>query len=421
MAKVTPITCCRLCGGRDIRAVLSLRPTPVGDTYLPRDQHPERLECHELDLFLCADCGHCQLGALVDPEEIYSDYLYTTSVSPGLADHFKSYAETVCRKLELAEGSLVIDIGSNDGTLLRAFKARGMRVLGVDPAEAIAKKATASGIPTINAFFDPALAGQIRLQHGGAALVMANNVMANVPDPESFVRGIGLLLGERGHFVWETGYVRYLTEDCVFDNIHHEHIDYYAVRPLVPFYERLGLTLYDVEVTASKGSSLRCFVTRSASHPKVLPSVKALIEREESRGYYTPEPYTRLAKKLEATREKLKELLSGWRSEGKTVAGYGAAIGSTTVLYHLELGPFIDALIDDNPIRDGLRSPGLGIPAMSAARLNGPDRPDYTVILAWRYADAIIRRNQAYLDRGGAFVTVLPEVRVQSGLLACGS
>ncbi|MEO5961210.1 MAG: hypothetical protein ABIR80_19045, partial [Opitutaceae bacterium] len=153
MTKVTPLTCCRLCGSAKLQDVFALRATPTGDSYLPAEKHPERLPSYPLDLNLCADCGHAQLSALVDPAEIYANYLYTTSVSLGLADHFKNYADTVCRRLALAPGSLVIDIGSNDGTLLRAFKAKGMKVLGVDPARDIARRATESGIPTRNAFF----------------------------------------------------------------------------------------------------------------------------------------------------------------------------------------------------------------------------------------------------------------------------
>jgi SAM-dependent methyltransferase len=286
--KVTKITNCRLCDCSELRPVFSLQPTPVGDYYLSRAQHPERLECYPLNVFLCPNCGHAQLDALVDPGEIYSHYLYTTSVSLGLADHFLSYADTVCAKLRLAPGSLVVDIGSNDGTLLRAFQQKGMRVLGVDPAKAIAERATAAGIPTLNAFFDTGLAENIRREHGGADLVIANNVIANVPNPLDFVQGVSLLLAEQGHFVWETGYVRYLTEGCVFDNIHHEHIDYYAVRPLIEFYRRLGLALFDVEVSNSKGSSIRCYVSRVSAQQAVAPSVQALVAHEEKQGYFTP-------------------------------------------------------------------------------------------------------------------------------------
>lgn len=412
MSKVTTITCCRLCQSTELQNVLSLSPTPAGDSYLPQDQHPERLELYPLDVYLCGKCGHAQLGALVDPSEIYTNYLYTTSVSLGLTEHFRQYAETVCTKLQLQPGSLVVDIGSNDGTLLRAFKEKGMKVLGVDPAREIARRATESGIPTLNAFFTPALATEIIAQHGHASLVIANNMVANVPNPTDFVTGVNQLIGEHGHFVWETGYVRYLTEDCVFDNVHHEHIDYYAVRPLIGFYQQFRLELFDVEATTSKGSSIRCYVRRKSSTRKIAASVEDLVKHEEDRGYFSSATYARLAARLAATRTELHEKIAAWRADGKTVAGYGAAIGTTTILYHFDLGSKLDFLVDDNPIRHGLQSPGYAIPVESAGRLITASRPDYVLILAWRYADAIIRRNQAFLQNGGAFVRVLPEVAV---------
>ena len=412
MSKATAITCCRLCRSSDLQNALALRPTPTGDSYLPADQHPERLESYPLEVLLCGKCGHAQLSALVDPSEIYTNYLYTTSVSLGLTEHFRQYADTVCAKLQLRPGSLVVDIGSNDGTLLRAFKAKGMKVLGIDPAKEIARRATESGILTLNAFFTPVLAAEILQQHGSAGLVIANNMVANVPDPTGFVTGVNLLLGEHGHFVWETGYVRYLAEDCVFDNVHHEHIDYYAVRPLIGFYQQFGLELFDVETTTSKGSSIRCYVARKSAGRSVSAAVTELVQREEDRGYFSPATYARLGARLAATRDELHSRIAAWRTEGKTVAGYGAAIGTTTMLYHFDLGDKLDYLVDDNPVRHGLQSPGFAIPVEPASRLASPARPDIVLILAWRYADPIIRRNQAFLENGGAFVQVLPTITV---------
>ena len=412
MAKVTRILRCRLCNSDRLENVLPLRPTPIGDSYLPVEQNPGRLEKHPLDLNLCLSCGHAQLSALVDPGEIYSHYLYTTSISLGLTDHFREYADTVCHKLNLSTNSLVVDIGSNDGTLLRVFQQKGMRVVGVDPAREIAQRATESGIPTINAFFTPDIAAQIMQKHGRAALVIANNVVANVPNPVDFFTGVEALVSDHGHFVWETGYVRYLTESCVFDNIHHEHIDYFAVRPLTRFYQRFGFVLRDVEVGTSKGSSIRSYVARASSNPTIAPSVAEVITHEEVADYFSPAPFTRLAQKLDATRDKLHALIRDWHAVGKSVAGYGAAIGTTTVLYHFELGKDLRCLIDDNPVRHGLLSPGYALPVENPGLLTSSNRPDFTLILAWRYADPIIAKNKSYLQNGGRFVRILPEIEV---------
>ncbi len=412
MAKITVIEKCRLCEKDDWEKVLPLAPTPVGDYYLPREKHPESLESYPLDVYQCRACGHVQLRAIVDPEYLYTEYIYTTSSSLGLSDHFARYAATVCERLGLKPGGLVVEIGSNDGTMLRAFKDRGMRVLGVDPAREIARRATESGIPTRNAFFTPELAAEIVAQEGEAALVIANNVMANVPDPEQVVRGVARLLGREGVFVFETGYLRYLAEDVVFDNIYHEHIDYYSIQPLAGFFSRLGLQLFDVDHTPSKGSSIRSYVQAAGAGRPVTARVTELVEREREKGYATAAPYRALGDKLDATKAELRRLLEGWKKEGLRIGAYGASVGVTTVLYHFELGGLIDFLIDDNPVRQGLFSPGLAIPVVGPQILAGPEKPDVVVILAWRYAEPILAKNQAYLRNSGRFLKILPEIEL---------
>ena len=220
MAKITEIKNCRLCGESKLRAVLPLHPTPVGDLYLPKNQNPEKLECFPLDVYQCASCGHVQLKAIVDPEYLYSDYIYTTSSSLGLAEHFQSYATRTVRKLEMRPGSLVVEIGSNDGTMLRGFQREGMKVIGVDPATEIAAKATQTGVPTIHGFFSVETAKKIVKMHGKADLFVANNVLANVPCPRDIFLGVLELLKTDGVIIFETGYLKYLAEDCVFDNIY---------------------------------------------------------------------------------------------------------------------------------------------------------------------------------------------------------
>ncbi|MDX2226067.1 MAG: class I SAM-dependent methyltransferase [Verrucomicrobiae bacterium] len=412
MVKITKVECCRLCASTHWRLILPLHPTPVGDYYLPRDQHPEKLESYPLDLYQCAECGHVQLRAIVDPEYLYREYIYTTTSSLGLADHFKNYAKTVRDKLSLPAGSLIVEIGSNDGTMLRAFQELGFRVLGVDPAREIAARATASGIPTLNDFFTQDLAGKILADHGSAALIIANNVIANVPDPSEFVKGVRTLIGHRGVFVFETGYLRYLAEDVVFDNIYHEHIDYHSVTPLARFFKGLGMCLFDVDINESKGSSIRVHVQSAGGPWPVAHSVAEAIGHESAAGYATAEPYQKLSASLEMTKKRLHQLLHDGRAAGKKIAGYGASVGVTTVLYHLEIGGLIDYLIDDNPVRQGLYSPGLALPIRGPEVLLSPEKPEIVLILAWRYAAPIMSKNKSYTDRGGCFLKFLPKIEM---------
>lgn len=406
----TPLKACRLCTGTDLSEVLSLSPTPAGDHYLTPDRHPEKLPVFPLSLFQCRRCGHVQLGAIVDPDYLYSEYIYVTSSSLGLAEHFKDYAKKTAEKLNLKPGSLVVEIGSNDGTMLRAFQDLGMRVVGVDPAREIAQKATASGVRTINAYFSSEIAARIVADEGPALLVIANNVMANVNSPREVVEAVKMVLDPQGVFVFETGYSKYLTEDCVFDNIYHEHIDYYAVAPLVRFFQSLGMRLFDVHVSASKGSSIRCYADLAEACRSVAPGVGELVLREKQFRYQEPEPYERLSRRLLATKNELQKIVAPAIKRGEKIAGFGASVGVTTVLYHFELGHSITLLIDDNPARQGLASPGLGLPVCSPEILYAENRPDRVLLLAWRYAEAIVGRHSRYARDGGQFVRILPEV-----------
>lgn len=405
----SPIVSCRLCGDSHLRKVLELAPTPAGDLYLPREKHPERLPVFPLLLNQCSSCGHVQLGGLVDPSYLYRDYIYTTGSSLGLAEHFARYAASTVERLSLKPGSFVVEIGSNDGTMLRAFQNLGMRVLGVDPAREVAKLASDSGIPTIPDFFSADIAQRILQEHGPADLVVANNVMANVADVRAIVSAVRDLLAPEGVFVFETGYLKYLAEDCVFDNIYHEHIDYYSIRPLERFFRSMDMQLFDVIETDSKGSSIRCFVGHSAKSREVSSAVLDLSEREEVRGYGTPQPYERLGQLLQKTKSELHSLLRDAAAKGLRIAGFGASVGVTTVLYEFDLARYITLLLDDNPSRDGLFSPGLGIPVLSAARVLSENPPDLVLILSWRYAEAILKRHAATAPNT-KFVRILPQV-----------
>jgi hypothetical protein len=236
--------------------------------------------------------------------------------------------------------------------------------------------------------------------------------MANVLSPRKVVEAVRACLAPHGVFVFETGYLGYLAEDCVFDNIYHEHIDYYAVTPLVRFFESLGMEMFDVQCSNSKGSSIRCYVSRSERCEPVSPEVGRLVARERDFGYQTPKPYEALGRKLDRVKDAIHDLLQPVLADGGTVAGFGASVGVTTVLYHFDLGHSLAMLLDDNPSRQNLASPGLGLPVRSPEVLMHSDRPRMVLLLAWRYADAIIKRHRSYSELGGVFATILPEVSI---------
>lgn len=401
---------CRLCSSRALDLALHLKPTPLADAYVSREHVEEVQPSYPLDLVLCRDCGHVQLLDVVQAEAVYRDYLYETTSSLGLVEHFANYAEKVLSRTNLAEGSLVVDIGSNDGTLLRAFKDRGMRVLGVDPAREIARKATASGIQTLPEFFDARLAREIIGAHGPASLITCNNLFANVDDVMSLTESVRDLLAPDGIFVFESFYLADFIRNMVFDFAYHEHLSYFSVRPLQKFFARCNMELFDAERIGTKGGSVRYFVQRKGAARPLSPIVGELAQTEKSLGLDQPEAFAKFDREITSAKDALLQYLNQLKAEKKTVAGYGASATTTTLIYHFELCGLLDFIADDFAAKQNLFSPGCHIPVLSPTALY-ERKPDYVLILAWRYFDPIVKKQQAFLAQGGHFIVPLPRLR----------
>jgi SAM-dependent methyltransferase len=399
-----------MCDSRDLAVVLKLAPTPPGDHYVTADALDRPQAAYPMTLVMCEHCGLAQLLDVVDPEILYRDYIYNTSISLGLVHHFDQYAESVLARVGAAAGSLVVDIGSNDGTLLSAFKSRGMRVLGVDPAREVARTATAAGLQTVNAFFDAPLAGALTRDHGPAAIVTANNVFANVDDLHDFVDGVRRLLAPDGVFVFETGYFPDLVRHSIIDNIYQEHLSYYSVKPLQQFFPRHGMRLVSIEHEATKGGSIRGFVRLADSDsPLGEGTLSRLVDQETAEGFDRPYQLRFFADRIESLRNNLVRLLGDLRARGRTLAGYGASVGVTTLLYYFDLGGALSFVVDDNPVRQGRFTPGHHIPVLSSDALYDR-KPDDVLLLAWRYAEPIVAKHAAYKQAGGRFILPLPEI-----------
>jgi SAM-dependent methyltransferase len=409
MQHVKHKTHCRLCGSASLERVLPIRPSPIGDAFVTAERTSEPQDLYPLDCYLCLDCGHLQNLDVVDPDVLFRDYTYRTSVSLGLVEHFKRYARSVVEGLGIPQGSLVVEIGSNDGSLLKAFKSEGMRVQGIDPARNIAASATEDGVPTIPDFFSSRLAAMIKAEQGSAAVFCANNVFAHIDDMSDVVDGIRLLLADDGAFVFEVSYIVDMIDNMVFDTIYHEHVSHHALIPLETFFNRHDMTLFHVARTGTKGGSIRAFAQpKSTGKRPRSAELSALIAEEERRGITGPQIYRDWFNAIESRKRKVLNLLDHAIAEGKTVAAYGASTTTTTLLYHFELEKRVSFIVDDNPLKQGRFSPGAHIPVLPSSEL-GAKRPDIVVILAWIYAEPILKRNQAYLEAGGQFLVPLPE------------
>jgi hypothetical protein len=408
---------CRLCGSKNIDIALRLAPMPIAtpNMKVPGVDSSHRVfrEAVPLDLFLCRHCGLLQLLRIGNPGIQYANYVYTTSLSLGLPQHFENYAAEVLAALTPTPGALVVEIGSNDGTLLRHFKQAGMRVLGVDPAADIACHATESGIETLGDFFTDELAAEIRAGRGPAAVMIANNVIANIDDLNDIVQGVRTLLGEEGVFVFETQYGADVVEKNLLDTIYHEHLSYFNVKPLVLHFARHGLEVFDVRRIGTKGGSIRVFVQHKNGSRPIAAVVADMMSTEEARGHYQLDIYHHWDAKITVIRRALADSVAEQRKAGRLVGGYGVSVGTTTLMAQFGVTDKIDVLFDDDPNKDPeLIGPGYSIPVMPAAGVYEKS-PGSIIVFAWRYAEPIIAKHQRYLNQGGKFIIPLPSVTVR--------
>lgn len=402
---------CRLCAGNNLKNVLQLTPTALCDTYVLAEFVNRAQEIYPLALFLCRDCGYVHLPYVVDPEIIYRDYIYVTTSSMGLSDHFQSYAEEVLLRLKPPKDSLVLDIGSNDGTLLRFFKNRGMRVLGIEPANKIAQKAEEYGIETVPDFFTFKLSDKIKDDYGPARLIMVNNLFANIDDLEGFTKGVCNLLTPDGVFIIESSYLGDLIQNMVFDFIYHEHLSYFSIKPLAAFLRRFDMELIDLEHVPTKGGSLRYYFQPYGASRPASASVAKMLADEEDIGLDRVETFKEFSDKISDRKLRLMKKLDGLKREGMVIAGYGASATSTTLIYHFGLAKMLDYIVDDNPAKQNTFSPGYHIPVLPSKVLY-ERKPDYVLMLAWRYAEPIIQKHRAFLEHGGRFILPLPELDI---------
>lgn len=409
---------CRLCKSQNLEPVLHMTSTPIGDDFIPPERLDEVEELYPLEVDFCRDCGLLQLVNVINPEITHRDYLYETSTSPGLKAHFQDYVDEVIREINPPAGSLVVDIGSSDGTILHFFKRHEMRVLGIEPAQNIAQKARESGIETVAEFFTTGLAQKIKKTHGTAAIITANNVFANVDELDDFISGVKDLLSPDGVFIFETGYMVDLVNNTVADNINHDHLCYLSLKPLVSFFDHNGMEMIDVERIATKGGSIRCFVQLKGGSRPILRSVAELMSLEKEMGFESMIPFQLFVERLEGVKKQLRKTLFDLKEQGKSIAVFGAAIGVTTLLYYFDLKDVVSYLVDDDPGKWGFYSAGLHFPILPSKVLY-ERKPDYVVILAWRYAGPILKKHQAYLDQGGSFIKILPAVELVSSKSEC--
>jgi SAM-dependent methyltransferase len=403
---------CRLCGSLRIKVAIPLTPLPVASPNVGRSTHVR--ESAPADVWQCADCGHLQLATVVDREFQYRKFQYSSGISLGLRDHFERLIETLASRGEIGPGRFVLDIGSNDGSLLKFAKDTGARVLGVDPAADIAIAATTAGIPTLGDFFDARLGAEIATEHGQADVVFSNNTVANIDNLEPLFAGIDASLADDGLLVIETQYALDVLQKTLLDVIYHEHVSYFAVKPMKSFLERCGFDLIGAEKITPKGGSIRFLAQRNGGQRRSSLEIDNLIDEEEAGGLYDERLFTEFNARVGDLGRNIRDRLERAREKTGRALAYGSSVGCAALVHFFRLGPIIDAIFDDTPLTNILRTPERNIPVLTGRQLAN-ELPSEVLVLAWRYAHPIARRHQDFLAAGGRFFRALPDLAFVDG------
>jgi SAM-dependent methyltransferase len=406
-------TACRLCGSTALEKVIELTPTPPGNNFLRADELGLPEPVYPLEVAFCTSCFHLQLGHVVEPKILFrSNYCYASGTSPVFVAHLGEYAQDMIRRFDLPRGGLVGDIGSNDGTCLKFFQDAGFKVLGVDPAKELAQKANEAGIETLAEFFGRESAKTIRAKYGPAAFLTSHNAFAHIDDLSGVVEGVKTWLADDGLFGVEVGYLLDVYQNAWFDTIYHEHLDFHSVAPLDRFFARHGMEVISAQRVAPQGGSIRLLVQKAGGRQKRDGTVQELIDLESRAGLDRAATFRELNVRINKVRSELSALVKGLKSQGKSIAAFGAPTKSTTLLTHFQLGNgILDFIVDDNPMKQGLFSPLFHIPVVHPDEVYRR-KPDYLVVLAWNFAESIMKKHARYREQGGRFILPMPEARI---------
>ena len=398
---------CRICKS-SLKLLHKYRQTPIGEDFIKKN-FKKKQPLLDLNLCICKKCKLVQISEIVDPNKIYSDYLYETKTSITLDQHFKNYSIRVAKNLNLTENDLVIDIGSNDGNLLNHFrKISKCKIIGIEPAKHIAKIANRKGATTINSFFNKKVVKKINKNFGKARLITANNVFANIENINSWIILVKELLSKDGFFIIESFYLADLLKNKVFDFIYHEHHSAFSLKPIIYLCKKHHLKLVHVDRTNSKGGSLRYYLCRKNYNFKKSNSLKLLLNREKKEKIYNKFTYSKYFKYIDLQKIKLLSFLK--KNNNSKLFGFGASITCITLIYQFFLEKKIKLLFDDNKIKQGMLSPRDNIPVEKIISKN-IKKNSILLILAWRYQKLILKKHLNKLKKFKFVIQVMPEFK----------
>ncbi len=388
---------CRCCGSKNLKRVVSLGYQPLANNLL--DKKNSRCELYPLEMNLCKDCFNCQLSITVNPKKMFSNYLYLSSTSKIFIKHFETAAEKYIKEFKLSnKNSYIIDVGSNDGVALKPFKDKQYKnILGIEPAKNLAKIANKNKIKTFNGFLEMKNINKIKKN---ADLILASNVFAHSDNLKEMAECMFKLLGKKGVIVIEVQYLLNTIQDLTFDNIYHEHYNYWSLTSLKNFFKKFDASIYKAEKINTHGGSLRIFIKKGKSH-KIDKSVNNLLKEEEKAGLKIYKTYEEFGNKVQIIRENVKKNIESLKSNGKKLIGYGSPAKATTALNYFGISKEIDFIVEDNKLKQGKFVPGVKIPINSKKKVIS--RNNNMLVLAWNFFKDIKKNNK---DLSNNFINI---------------
>ena len=403
---------CRMCKSDNIQKFLDLGFSALSDNFLTKEQLDQCENFFPLSVNLCLDCGLCQLGYVVPGELMFNkDYPYDSSTTKTGREHFTKMGIEICDRFNLKQNSLVIDVGSNSGVLLSAFKSKGMKVLGIEPSSKLANIAIEKGVDSIIEFFSNKLVKKILDNYGKVSVITGTNVFAHIDDLDDFMLTSNSLLTEDGIIVIEAPYLLNLIENMEYDTIYHEHLSYLSVKPMVKFFKKFGFEIFDIKKQIIHGGTLRYFICRK-NNKEITQDVSNYLKIEDDKDLYSEKKLINFANLVKNHRRALLELLNDLKKNGKKIVAISAPAKGNTLLNYCKIdAQILDYVTERNPLKIGTFTPGMHIPVYSDKKLL-EDPPDYALILAWNFADEIIQNNSDYQEKGGKFIIPIPKPKI---------
>jgi len=414
MASIKEVIHCRVCNSTNLHVFLDLGKMPTPNGFLEKKELSRKEELYPLVVANCRDCSLTQLKYIVNPEIMFRNYLYIPSVSQTRLNNFKQLAEDAMKRVKLSSDALIVDVGSNDGSLLTVFKNLGYEVIGVDPAENLVVVAELNGIPTKQGYFTEEMAERIKRSKRTASVMFATNVFAHVSNIKEFLLGIHTLLNKEGIFISQFPYIIDLLKENQFDTIYHEHLSYFSIHSLLRLAKETDLDIFDIEHSPLDGGSVKVYWKKKENTklPVKTKQIQSFLAEEKRLGLFTDKPYNEFAKRVKKLRISTRQRMDELRKKGKSIVGYGAAAKGNVMLNYFGLGTKVfDYIVDSTPYKQGKYTPGTHIPIFAETKIL-ETKPDYVLIMAWNFKDEIIKKNHKYSATGGKYIVCIPEITI---------